>query len=107
MTKTVSAWVVAGALAMLQPLSAGAQSTTPSATDKVTIMGWALNMSNTATGANQTIRINIDRWSNPSQRQHLIGTFVEKKPEGLLRELERSARARALQFPGLSGSRSQ
>ena len=41
----------------------------PSAADKVRIVGWALNMSNIATGANQTIQIDIDGWSNPSQRQ--------------------------------------
>ena len=105
MTKIVSAWVVAGALAVLLPFSAGAQqpSTAPSATDKVTIMGWALNMSNTATGANQTIRINIDRWSNPSQRQHLIGTFIEKKQDGLLRELEKQPEVGRFNFPGYMG----
>ena len=104
MTKTVSAWVVAGALAVLLPLSAGAQqSTAPSATDKVTIMGWALNMSNTATGANQTIRINIDRWSNASQRQHLIATFIEKKQDGLLKELEKQPEVGRFNFPGYMG----
>ena len=77
MKTTLAAWMALAALAVLQPVSTGAQapSTAPSATDKVTIMGWALNMSNTATGANQTIKINIDRWSNQSQRQHLITTL--------------------------------
>jgi hypothetical protein len=76
---------------------------TPSATDKVTISGWALNMSNIATGANQTIRITIDNWSNPSQRQHLITTFLEKKQDGLLRELEKQPELGRFNFPGYMG----
>jgi hypothetical protein len=76
---------------------------TPSATDKVTISGWALNMSNMATGANQTIRITIDNWSNPSQRQHLITTFLEKKQDGLLRELEKQPELGRFNFPGYMG----
>jgi len=55
-------WIVTGALAATTLWSgAGAQSVAPSSADKVTINGWALNMSNIATGANQTIRINIDK----------------------------------------------
>ena len=60
-------------------------------------------MSNVATGANQTIRINIDRWSNPSQRQHLITTFLEKKQNGLLRELEKQPELGRFNFPGYMG----
>jgi hypothetical protein len=75
----------------------------PSATDKVRINGWALNMSNTATGANQTIQITIDRWSNPSQRQHLIETFLEKKQDGLVRELEKQPELGRFNFPGYMG----
>jgi hypothetical protein len=78
-------------------------SMSPSATDKVVINGWALSMSNVATGANQSIRINIDRWSNPSQRQHLITTFLEKKQEGLLRELEKQPEVGRFNFPGYMG----
>jgi hypothetical protein len=84
-------------------LPLGAQSTTPSATDKVTINGWALNMSNVATGANQTIRINIDGWSNASQRQHLITTFLGEKQDGLLRELEKQPEHGRFNFPGYMG----
>ena len=76
---------------------------TPSATDKVSISGWALNMSNIATGANQTIQIDIDAWSNPSQRQHLIETFLEKKQDGLLRELEKQPELGRFRFPGYMG----
>jgi hypothetical protein len=72
------------------PCEPGGHSKAPSAADDVVIRGWALNMSNTATGANQTIRININGWSSLSQRQHLITTFLEKKQDKLLRELENS-----------------
>ncbi len=83
--------------------SANSQATAPSATDKVSITGWALNMSNIATGANQTIRIDINAWSNPSQRQHLIETFLEKKQDGLLRELEKQPELGRFNFPGYMG----
>ena len=73
--------------------------TTPSATDKVSITGWALSMSNVATGANQTIQITIDSWSSPAQRQHLIATFLEKKQDGLLRELEKQPELGGSTFP--------
>ena len=104
MKTTVSACIAVAALtAAVMALPASAQSTTPSATDKVTINGWALNMSNVATGANQTIRINIDRWSSPAQREHLITTFLEKKQNGLLRELEKQPELGRFNFPGYLG----
>ncbi len=97
---------IAAAIALLSP-SVTAQSTTksvaPSATDKVVITGWALNMSNTATGANQTIKINIDKWSSPSQRAKLIDTFLEKKQDGLLKELEKQPEMGRFNFPGYMG----
>ena len=104
MKNTAAALIIAGALALAATaVPTGAQSIAPSATDKLTIHGWALNMSNTATGANQTIRINIDGWSNPSQRQHLITTFLEKKQDGLVRELEKQPEIGRFNFPGYMG----
>ena len=94
--------VVLLAVAVMGTL-AGAQSVQPSAADKVTINGWALSMSNVATGANQTIRINIDSWSSPSQRQHLIDTFLAKKQDGLVRELEKQPEHGRFNFPGYMG----
>jgi hypothetical protein len=92
------------ALALIGTISAQVQpSPEPSATDRVRITGWALNMSNIATGANQTIQIDIDGWSNPSQRQHLIDTFLEKRQDGLLRELERQPELGRFRFPGFMG----
>jgi len=104
MKNTVAAYVAALALAAAAiAVPTGQSSTAPNATDKVVITGWALNMSNIATGANQTIRININAWSSPSQRQHLIDTFLEKKQDGLLRELEKQPEVGRFNFPGYLG----
>lgn len=105
MKATVLACVAAATLASAILTAATTQqvSEAPSATDKVAIDGWALNMSNIATGTNQSIRITIDRWSNPSQRQHLIATFMEKKQDGLLRELEKQPEVGRFNFPGYMG----
>ena len=102
---TIAGWFMAGALAAVAiAVPAGAQqSVAPSADDKVTINGWALNMSNIATGANQSIRINIDKWSSPSQRQHLIDTFLAKKQDGLLSALEKQPEMGRFNFPGYMG----
>jgi len=56
---------------------------------KVRITGWALSMANTATGANQTIQIDINRWVPLNTREQLITTFTEKKQQGLLDALRK------------------
>ena len=105
MRKTAAlASIVAGVLSSTLTAFPAAQSDAPFGNDRVTILGTALNMSNTATGANQTIRINIDRWSTPSQRQHLITTFLEKGgQQGLLKELEKQPELGRFNFPGYLG----
>ena len=75
----------------------------PSALDDVRINGWALNMANTATGANQSIAIRINGWSSPAQRAHLITTFLEKGQEQLVRELEKQPELGRFNFPGYMG----
>jgi hypothetical protein len=101
---TMATWVVAAGLAAAAvPEFTHAQSKLPSATDKVVINGWALNMSNIATGANQSIRINVDGWSNPSQRQQLIDVFLAKKQEGLVSALEKQPDLGRFNFPGYMG----
>ena len=100
--------IAAGALiaaVMLSPLRAqtGAGSNAPSATDKITIQGTALNFSNTATGANTTIRINIDSWSSAADAERLITTFLEKKQDGLQDALERLPTRGRFNFPGYFG----
>ena len=97
-------WIAAGALAASAMAGAAAeQPAAPTATDKVTISGWALNMSNVATGANQTIQITINSWSTASQRKHLIDTFLAKKQDGLLSELEKQPERGRFNFPGYMG----
>jgi hypothetical protein len=104
MTNRLKGQIVAGLLAMAVMGSLGAaQSVQPSAADKVTINGWALNMSNIATGTNQTIQIQINSWSNPKQRQHLIETFLAKKQDGLLSELGKQPEHGRFNFPGYMG----
>jgi hypothetical protein len=104
MKNTIMTWLVAGTLAAtVTAVAAVGQSQAPSATDKVIINGWALNMSTVATGANQSIQIIINAWSNPSQRQHLIETFLERKQDGLLSELEKQPELGRFNFPGYMG----
>ena len=100
---TATATALAGLALMTTTFAQAQQSTEPSAADKVRITGWALNMSNIATGANQTIQIDIDGWSNPSQRQFLIQTFLEKKQDGLVRALEKQPELGRFRFPGYMG----
>ena len=96
--------IVAGVLSSTSTAVPAAQSDAPFGNDRVTILGNALNMSNTATGANQTIRINIDRWSTPSQRQQLIATFLEKGGQSaLLKELDKQPELGRFNFPGYFG----
>ena len=71
--------------------------------DKVQIFGQALNMNNTATGANTTIRIDINSWSTPAQRTQLVQAFLEKGPQALLKELEKQPEHGRFNFPGYFG----
>ena len=91
------------ALAAFTVLVDAQQSVKPSADDKVAINGWALSMSNVAPGANQTIQITINGWSSPAQRQHLIETFLAKKQEGLVTELQKQKELGRFNFPGYMG----
>ena len=71
--------------------------------DKVVISGWALNMSNIATGANQTIQIRIDKWSPGVERDRLIDVFLAKGQRGLLSALEDLPEMGRFNFPGYMG----
>ena len=101
-------WMTTTALAVLLAVtSSGAvpaeQAAASAPGGPVRINGWALNMSNIATGANQMIQIDIDGWSNQEQRAHLIQTFMEKKQDGLVRELEKQPDLGRFNFPGYMG----
>lgn len=101
--------VIFGAIALacaqaVQPaLTASTQDSTPTATDKVVINGFALSMSNVATGKSQMIQIMINKWSTPAQRKMLIDTFLDKKQEGLLKALENQPEMGRFNFPGYMG----
>src|SRR5262245_64853274 len=101
--KTAPLWIIAGLLSVTLSEFQAAQSDAPFGTDKVSILGNALNMSNTATGANQTIRININGWSTPSQRQNLIGTLLEKGQDALLKAIEKQPELGRFNFQGYLG----
>jgi hypothetical protein len=79
-------------------------STQATPADKVRIAGWALNLSNVATGANQTIQIDINSWSTPAQRTRLIQTFLEKGQNGLVSALEKEPERGRFRFPGVHGT---
>jgi len=102
MSVVISCVLLAG-FGIAAPRAQQAPSKLPSATDRVRINGWALNMSNTATGANQKIQIDINKWSNPAQRSELIETFLTKKQEGLVRALEKQPELGRFNFPGYMG----
>ena len=95
--------LVAATLASVPAMPAAQQPDAPTATDRVTITGWALNMSNVATGANQRIQIMINSWSTPAQREQLIKTFMDQKQDGLLKALERQPEIGRFNFPGFMG----
>jgi len=100
----IFAMITAGALSAGVPTAPlEGQSKAPVAAGKVVISGWALNMSNIATGANQTIQITINSWSTAAQRKHLIETFLAKKQDGLLSELEKQPERGRFNFPGYMG----
>lgn len=75
----------------------------PTPADKVVISGWALNMSNIATGANQTIQIRVDKWSPAVERDRLIDVFLAKGQRGLLSALEDLPEMGRFNFPGYMG----
>ena len=94
---------------VLSCLAAGAlfatqePSKAPVSTEKIRIEGWALSMGTVATGKNQSIQIRVNKWSSPAQRQHLIETFLQKKQDGLLSELEKQPDLGRFSFPGYVG----
>jgi hypothetical protein len=100
----IRTWIAMGVLSLtMLAVPAIGQSPTAGAGEKVTIRGWALNMSNVATGANQTIQISVNSWSTASQRKHLIDTFMASKQDGLMRELQKQPERGRFNFPGYMG----
>jgi hypothetical protein len=71
--------------------------------DRLEISAFAINMSNIGTGGNASVRITIDKWSSPEERQQLIETMVEKGPDDLLKALQRVPEKGRFSIPGLMG----
>jgi hypothetical protein len=91
--------------ALLVALSAvgGSTVTTAQNAEKLRITGWALSMGTIGTGKNQTIQIDINNWSTPATRDRLISVFMEKKQDGLLKELQKLPEIGRWNFPGYVG----
>jgi hypothetical protein len=64
---------------------------------------WAVNMSNTATGANGIVEIRVTKWSTTEERSGLIGIFLDKGQDGLLRALEKVDAHGRIRLPGAMG----
>jgi hypothetical protein len=96
-------FVLALSLAATTMMSARQAAPKITPADKIVISGWALNFSNTATGANQTIQITIDKWSTAAERERLIEVFMEKKQDGLIDALEKLPEKGRFNFPGYMG----
>ena len=47
-------------------------------------------MSNIATGSNAMVQITVNAWSTAEERERLITTVLEKGPDALLRELQKT-----------------
>src|SRR3954468_5746297 len=97
-----NAFMAAAAAVLLFAASGHAQAPA-TGLGKIRITGWALSMANTATGANQTIQIDINKWSPAGQRDQLITTFMEKKQQGLLSALQKLPENGRWRFPGYMG----
>ena len=65
---------------------------------------WAINMGNTASGANGIVEIRVEKWSTSEERQQLIGTFLEKGQDGLLRSLEKVKAHGRIRVPRRDGT---
>ena len=84
---------LAAAVFALSPASARAQN------EKLEISAFAINMSNIATGANAVVQITINEWSTPEEREMLITTMIEKKPDDLLKALQKCSKKGFFRIP--------
>jgi hypothetical protein len=64
---------------------------------------WAVNMSNTATGANGIVEIRVTQWSTAAERQALIGRFLDKGQDGLLDAFQDVKAHGRIRLPGAMG----
>jgi hypothetical protein len=100
--------LLAGAVLLAAALSSSVvRGQTPAAgglTLPLKMTAWAINMSNTATGANGIVEIRITKWSTADERKALIGVFLDKGQDGLLRSLEKIDAHGRIRLPGAMGT---
>jgi hypothetical protein len=99
MIRQVIGTLVAGVLILALSPVAGTQTNS----EKLEITAFAVNMSNIATGANAVVDIRVDSWSTAQERERLITTMIEKGPDNLLRELQRTPVHGRFRIPGMQG----
>ena len=101
MTTNLTRMMLAGAAALVWlAIPAGAQTNG----EKLEMTAFAINMSNIATGANNTVNIKVDAWSTPEEREQLINTIIEQKPEALVKALQKMPAKGRFWIPTLRGS---
>lgn len=91
------------ALAVLALLIAAPPSMGIQDTGGVRITGWALSFGTIGTGKNETIQIDITRWSPIALRDKLLQTMVEKGQRGLLDAVQDQPEVGRWRFPGYMG----
>jgi len=69
--------------------------------------GWAVNMSNIATGANGTIELRVTNWSTAKEREAFIATFLDKGQDALLASLKKARGIGRMRYPGTTGANAQ
>lgn len=69
----------------------------------IRLTAFAVNMSNTATGANAIAQIRLTQWSSAAERERIITTMVEKGQDELLKELVKLPTKGRMNFPGWTG----
>jgi hypothetical protein len=65
----------------------------------IRLTAFAVNMSSFATGANGPVIVQIDRWSSAAERDRFRSALLEKKPESLLRAVQKNPRVGFVRLP--------
>jgi hypothetical protein len=101
MRKTALALTAFAAVAII--LTLPVRGTTQTTGEKLHIEAFAVNMSNIATGSNQVVMMDIDRWSTDQERESLISTMLQSGQDELLKALQKEPDKGRLWFPEWQG----
>lgn len=69
----------------------------------IRMSAFAVNMSNTLTGANGVLEITITQWSSADERKMLIETMLSKGQDALLSALQKTTAKGRMRVPGWQG----